>query len=100
MSTSLPLPVVLSPGNRLDLESADAFRRDVDACLATATTDVVVDLARTEHMDVAGFAALANLLVRCRASGRSVTLTGPMSPTVARLVDFSGFARFFGRRNS
>lgn len=96
MNPSLPLPVVLRPGRRLDLETADAFRRDVDTCLATATTAVVVDLARTEYMDVAGFAALANLLVRCRTSGRSVTLTGPMSPPVARLVSYSGFERLFG----
>ena len=95
MSTAARSPVVLLAGGRLDVETAPAFRREVETYLASAAAEAVVDLHATEHMDVAGFAALANLLVRCRASGRSVTLAGPMSPSVERLIDYSGFRRLF-----
>ena len=90
-------PVFLHAGRSLDLETADDFRCDVDSFLASAAEEAVVDLRSTEHMDVAGFAALANLLVRCRASGRSVMLAGPISPPVERLLDLSGFRRLFPR---
>jgi anti-anti-sigma factor len=86
---------VLHPGACLDLETADAFRAQVDAVLTTVDGDVVVDLAPTDHIDVAGFAALAYLLVQCRASGRAVALAGPLSTPVRRLLDYSGFDALF-----
>jgi anti-anti-sigma factor len=86
---------VIAPGPRLDLETADAFRRDTEAFLESKAAGVVVDLSPTHQMDVAGFAALANLLVRCRAQGRPVALAGPLSAAVNRFVDFSGFDVLF-----
>ncbi len=86
---------VFRPGPRLDLESADPFRREADRFLASPASHAIVDLGPTTEMDVAGFAALAYLLIRSRASQRSVALAGPISEPVQRLIDYSGFDPLF-----
>lgn len=86
---------VLRPGARLDLESADSFRREADRFLASPASRAIVELGSTTEMDVAGFAALAYLAIRCRASQRALALTGPIAEPVQRLIDYSGFGPLF-----
>jgi anti-anti-sigma factor len=95
MSVAFVPRTVLCPGSRLDLETADAFRADIDAFLASDAPGVIVDLSPTHQMDVVGFASLAYLLVQCRASNRPVALAGPISAAAQRLVDYSGFDALF-----
>ncbi len=92
---TVPDSNVLRPGSRLDLETADQFRRDADRFLASPATHAIVDLGTTTEMDVAGLAALAFFLIRCRAQNRSVAIAGPISPPVGRLIDYSGFDLLF-----
>ena len=87
--------IVFRPGTCLDVETAVRFRRDVDRFLASTSSHAIVDLGATTEMDVAGFAALAYLLVRSRASQRSVAIAGPISAPVQRLLDYSGFETLF-----
>lgn len=90
-----PAYTVFRPGPRLDLETADRFRRDANRFLASTASHAIVDLGATSEIDVAGFAALAYLLVRSRACRRSVALAGPISAPVQRLIDYSGFEQLF-----
>jgi anti-anti-sigma factor len=95
MTVTLAPRTVICPGPRLDLETADAFRADIDAFLASDAPGVVVDLSPTHQMDVVGLAALAYLLVRSRAADRPMALAGPISAPVQRLVDYTGFDALF-----
>jgi anti-anti-sigma factor len=92
---TVPNHIVFRPGDRLDLETADEFRREADRFLTSTASHAIVDLGATAEMDVPGFAALAYLLIRSRASRRSVALAGPISAPVRRLIDFSGFETLF-----
>ena len=90
-----PTYAVLRPGSRLDLETADRFREEVDHCLSRPGRSVIVDLGHTAEMDVAGFAALAYLLVQSRAADSTVAIAGPIAAPVARFIDYSGFDGLF-----
>ena len=89
--------VVLRATGCLDLQTAFIFRKQVDAMDASSAAGVVIDLSRTTSMDVAGLAALVSVLIRSRATGRSVALAGPLAPSVERWLDLSGFSAEFGR---
>ena len=56
----------------LDMATAPGFRRQTVTAVAAGSTDVVVDLTATDHIDSVGVGLLLGVLKRVRTHGGSV----------------------------
>lgn len=85
---------VLDAGTNLDAVQAPRLRAQADAAWA-AGAPVIVDMRAVAEMDMAGLSALAWILIQCRRRDEGAYLLGPLSEPVIRLLDLTGFDRFF-----
>jgi anti-anti-sigma factor len=68
-------PAVLRLPARLDADSVARLRPQLDAIVANANDEVVVDLEQVAELDAAGLGAIVFLHKRLLARGRSLVLT-------------------------
>ncbi len=70
---NLSMPIYFKAPSRLDAGHVPSLRSDFER-LATATDDVVVDMARTEVIDGSGVGAMVFAFKRLAANGRRLTI--------------------------
>lgn len=88
-------PAPLRVGPALDVETAPDLRNVIAGRFDGSSADVALDLAEVRHIDIAGLAVLADVVLQCRERGGKATLIGEPAPPVERLLSLSGFDRFF-----
>ncbi len=89
--------VVLAPGGRLDHESCDAFRADLQPHLDRALTagrGVVFDLSALEYISSGGLRCFMLASNEARARGGRIVVAAPR-PVVAEIFQISRFNLLF-----
>ena len=80
---------VLRPSGELDLATVDRFRREVQAALADAPEELVLDLRDVTFLDSSGIAVLASALRAQQVRGGRLVLAHPQG-IVGRALDLVG----------
>lgn len=76
----VPDTIVLEVGGELDLLTVGRLTSALDRELRHGTSDVIVDLSRTEFIDSAGLHILLNANRRLTRQGRSLAVVCPPGP--------------------
>ncbi|MFP5501697.1 MAG: STAS domain-containing protein [Candidatus Sericytochromatia bacterium] len=91
---TLHLHTVLPIGEELNADNAPTLAQTGRQALAAATTHLVLDMAATTFVSVAGLRMLLDLLKHARQAGKTVSIAGLRHE--ARLVfDLTGADRLF-----
>jgi anti-anti-sigma factor len=85
---------------RLDAHSVPEAREQLDACIASGTSRLVVDLSNVSFLDSAGLAMLVTVLKRARQEGGDVKLVWPTSENTQRILRLTRFDRVFEIANT
>jgi anti-sigma B factor antagonist len=89
--------LVLSPVGRLDHDSSEAFRAELQPLLDGAARDghcIVLDLAALEYVSSAGLRCFSLAAKQARAQGGKIVVAA-MSPLVAEIFQISRFNMLF-----
>jgi anti-sigma B factor antagonist len=86
---------VIAIEGELDLATAPALDRAVDAALADGAVDVILDLGRLSFVDCRGLACLLSARRRVLNNGGTLLL-GNVAGEPRRLLDLTGTAVDFG----
>jgi anti-anti-sigma factor len=80
---------------RLDAHSVPQAREQLDGCIASGASRLVVDLSDVSFLDSAGLAMLVTVLKRARQEGGDVKLVWPTSENTQRILRLTRFDRVF-----
>ena len=89
--------LVLSPVGRLDHDSSEGFRTELQPLLEGAVRDgssIVLDLSGLEYVSSAGLRCFSLAAKQARAQGSRIVVAG-MTPLVAEIFQISRFNMLF-----
>ena len=89
--------LVLSPVGRLDHDSSEGFRTELQPLLEGAVRDgssIVLDLSGLEYVSSAGLRCFSLAAKQARAQGSKIVVAG-MTPLVAEIFQISRFNMLF-----
>lgn len=89
--------VVLSPAGRLDHDSSESFRADLEPLVdgtAREGRSIVLDLSGLEYVSSAGLRCFVLAAKQARAQGRKLVVAA-MRPLVAEIFEISRFNLLF-----
>jgi anti-anti-sigma factor len=89
--------VVLSPAGRLDHDSSESFRTDLEPIVdgtAREGRSIVLDLSGLEYVSSAGLRCFVLAAKQARAQGRKLVVAA-MRPLVAEIFEISRFNLLF-----
>jgi anti-sigma B factor antagonist len=89
--------LVLSPAGRLDHDSSETFRAELQSLLEGSARDghcIVLDLSALEYVSSAGLRCFSLAAKQARAQGGKIVVAA-MSPLVAEIFQISHFNMLF-----
>ena len=98
--TAHPAGALVAIDGRLDAHNVPEARDHLDACIASGTSRLVVDLSDVSFLDSAGLAMLVTALKRARQEGGDVKLVWPTNENTQRILRLTRFDRVFEISNT
>lgn len=86
--------VVVKVHGEVDVYTAPKMKEEMQRCIDTGLTNVVVDLAGVAYMDSSGLGVLIGALKRAREAGGELIVSAP-NARIARIMDVTGLGRIF-----
>lgn len=83
--------VVVSPGEDLDIATADAFGARVLAAVPNRAAGAVIDLSRVRYIDSAGIRTLFTVAERLGQRRQALRVVARPDGAVGRILDIVGF---------
>lgn len=85
--------VIVAAAGDLDLATVGLLRQRLTETEQAGATAVVVDLSQVAHIDSTSIGVIISAYTRLRGRGHTLTLCGPLAPSVERVIDTLGIRR-------
>ena len=86
--------ILLKPAGRLDLSNSDAFKDELSAALASASSALIVDMADVEYISSAGLRSLMIVFKASKGASKAFAVAG-LQPLVLEIFTISRFNTVF-----